>query len=121
MYTRLEKVPRSTWWWERLRVKPPPVVGHIGLYNVAGYFDDFYENYIEVGGVDDFIPEYQLLTSIRANLPPGIIDPNHVIGNGGKYTMLGNHNELIWKDGGIYGIKWKTGASSMFSAYARPP
>lgn len=85
----------------------------VWLGNVARYFKEFYDDWLEVGDEDDFIPEAEIFAAFRAHLPKDVRANDQIIGPGGKYTMLKSLPELSWKDNGLYGVK--------FSQFKPPP
>jgi hypothetical protein len=78
----------------------------LNLDNIATYFKEFYNDWLIVGNEDDFIPETEIFAAFRAYLPEHLIANDQIIGLGGKYTMLNCFPELIWKDNGLYGIRF---------------
>jgi len=92
----------------------------INIYDVASIFDKFYDESLEPGGPDDFITEADIFTACKASLTDGLVDNAGVIGKGGQWTMISNHKELQWKDGGLYGIKFKLKRNLPPSSPANP-
>lgn len=92
--------------WRDFFKKPFKYSDSVHIGNVAQYFKAFYDEWLTVGDEDDFIPEAEIFKAFHAHLPTDVFANDQIIGPGGKYTMLSSLPELVWKDNGLYGVKF---------------